>query len=175
MADLSLPVLDLILPLKLLLTDELIENVPDAVHLLFATQVESDISCVSTGSNQRDHRRSGGIKPTLVCDEKLIEKMGVLATRREVLAKGGDIEGELALGLLKGLQEGFVRRVLKSPQAALFIDRHREDVSGCCDIMIGVLEIADSLLRVANLPYEGSGDEQERYHRKQQSLQQYSI
>src|SRR5580698_6438188 len=159
MADLCLPMFDLVLSLQLLLADQFIEDVADAVHLLFTAQVESDVSCIPSRPNQRDHGYSDGIEPALVSNEKLVEKMGIFASRGKILAKRRDAGSELALCLLEGLKERFVRGVLKPAQAALFVHRHCEDVGGGSNVAIGVLNVANRLLCVADLPDEGSRDE----------------
>src|SRR5215472_5704517 len=169
--DLRLPVLNLILPLQLLLADELVENIAEAIHLIFPTQVESDISSIPTRPNQRDHRNGGRIKPALVSNHKLIEKMSILAMRCKVVAKRGNGAIKLALCLLVGLKERFVRCVLKPAQPTLLVDCHREDVGRGRYVVIGVLKIIDSLLSIADLPDERARDKQKRHHGKQQSLQ----
>src|ERR1700743_3254672 len=101
--------------------------------------------------------------------------MSVLASSCQVLAKRRDAGGERTSSVLEGLKECFVRGVLKSAYASLLVTGKCKDVGCRCDVVISVLEIVDRLLRVADLPYECSRDEQQRHHGKQQSLQQDSI
>src|SRR5580700_1131933 len=131
----------LVLPLQLLLADELIENVADAVHLVFAAQIERHIPGVPSGTNQGDHRSGDSIKPALVRGKKLVEEVSVLTPSRKVLAKRRNADGERAPSVLEGLKECFVRCVLKSAYASLLIAGECKDVGCCCDVVIGVLEI----------------------------------
>jgi hypothetical protein len=96
----------------------------------------------------------------------LVEEMSVLAPSRKVLAKRRDAGGERTPSVLEGLKECFVRCVLKSAYASLLVTGKCKDVGCGGDVVIGVLEIVDRLLRVADLPYEGSRDEQQRHYGK---------
>jgi hypothetical protein len=92
--------------------------------------------------------------------------MSVLASSREILAKGGNTRGERALGTLERLKECFIGGVLKSAYAGLLVTGKCKDISGCRNVVIGILEITNCLLRVADLPDEGSRDEQEGHYWK---------
>jgi len=133
-------------------------------------QVELNIFGITSGPDQGNHGSGYSVQPAPVVNLKLIKEMSVLAASRKILAKSRGACGEQTLSVVERLKEGFVGGVLKPPYAAFLVTGKSEDVGGRRDIVIGVLQIGNRLLRVADLPDKGARDEQQGHYWKQQSL-----